>query len=108
MSESARSRWPRLVAGFAANIFGLLCVIWPVLPRQWGVGEFVGCLFGASKDPGMGIQYLLFWLITVPLGAGIAASGTYFANGSRGAAAVSALVVGFGGVHFVWHMAVGK
>ncbi|MEY4102915.1 MAG: hypothetical protein RL461_117, partial [Planctomycetota bacterium] len=29
---SAGSRWPRLLAGVAANIAGLLCVIWPVLP----------------------------------------------------------------------------
>jgi hypothetical protein len=95
----------RLFAGFAANIAGLLCVIWPVLPRQWGVGEFVGYMFHASNDPSMGIQYMFFWMMTVPLGAGIAAAGTYFANGSWAAATVSALAVGFGGVHFVFEMA---
>jgi hypothetical protein len=105
---SRGSHWPRLVAGFAANIFGLLCVIWPTLPRKWGVGEFVGYMFNASNDPSMGIQYMFYWLMTVPLGAGIAAAGTYFANGSRAAATASALVVGFGGVHLVWQMAVGK
>jgi len=95
----------RIVAGFAANILGLLCVIWPVLPQQWGVWEFVGYLFSASKDPGMGIQWMFFWLMTVPLGAGIAAGGTYVANGSRAAAAVSAIVVGFGGVQLMWWIA---
>jgi hypothetical protein len=104
-SASRGSRGPRLVAGFAANIIGLLCVIWPTLPQQWGVWEFVGYLFNASKDPSMGIQYMFFWLMTVPLGAGIAAAGTYFANGSRAAAAVSALVVGFGGVQLMWWIA---
>jgi len=95
MTDETRGfRRLRLFAGFAANIAGLLCVIWPVLPRQWGVG-----------DPSMGIQYMFFWMMTVPLGAGIAAGGTYFANGSWAAATVSALAVGFGGVHFVFEMA---
>lgn len=98
-------RWPRLVAGLAANLFGLLCVIWPVLPQHWGAFEFVGRLFHASDDPSMGIQFMFFWLMTVPLGAAIAGAGTRFATKSNMAAAVSAVAVGIGGVHIMWWIA---
>jgi hypothetical protein len=102
---SAGSHGPRLVAGVAANIAGLLCVIWPVLPQQWGVWEFVGYLFNASKDPSMGIQYMFFWLLTVPFGGLLSYLGTKTATGSGGVAGVVALAVVCGGVQLMWWIA---
>jgi len=96
---SAGSRWPRLVAGVAANIAGLLCVIWPVLPKQWGAWELVGRLFGASKDPSMGIQYMFFWLLTVPFGWLLCYLGAKTATGSGGLACMVAMAVVGGAVY---------
>jgi hypothetical protein len=89
----------RLVACFAANIAGLLCVIWPVLPKQWGAWELVGRLFGASKDPGMGIQYMFIWLATIPLGWLLSYLGTKTATGSGGLACMVALALVGGAVY---------
>jgi hypothetical protein len=105
---SRGSRWPRLVAGVAANIAGLLCVIWPVLPKQWGAWELVGRLFGASKDPSMGIQFMFFWLLTVPAGGLLSYLGTKTATGSGGVAGVVALAVVGGGVYAMFWLAGNK
>jgi uncharacterized membrane protein HdeD (DUF308 family) len=104
-SASRGSRWLRVVVGVAANIIGLLCVIWPTLPQQWGVWEFVGYLFNASKDPSMGIQYMFFWLLTVPFGGLLSYLGTKTATGSGGLAGVVALAVVGGGVQLMWWIA---
>ena len=105
---SRGSRWPRLVAGVAANIAGLLCVIWPVLPKQCGAWELVGRLLGASKDPSMGIQYMFFWLLTVPLGCLLSYLGTKTATGSGGWASVVAVAVVVGGVYAMFLLAGNK
>jgi hypothetical protein len=97
--------WLCLIIGIIANIVGLLCVIWPVLPKHWRVGELVGRIFNASKDPSMGIQYMFFWLMTIPIGAGLSSFGVYIANGSERLASISAIAVVFGGVWFVQFMA---
>ncbi len=89
----------RLVAGLSANIAGLLCVIWPALPRHWGAWELVGRLFGASKDPGMGIQYMFIWLLTIPLGWLLSYLGTKTATGSGGLACMVALALVGGAVY---------
>ena len=89
----------RLVACFAANIAGLLCVIWPVLPKQWGAWELVGRLFGASKDPGMGVQFMFIWLATLPLGWLLSYLGTKTATGSGGLACMVALALVGGAVY---------
>jgi uncharacterized membrane protein HdeD (DUF308 family) len=107
-SASRGSRWPRLVAGVAANIAGLLCVIWPVLPKQLGAWELVGRLFGASKDPSMGIQYMFFWLLTVPFGGLLSYLGTKTATGSGGWASVVAVAVVVGGVYAMFLLAGNK
>jgi hypothetical protein len=100
MSEvEEMSAWPRLVVGLSANIAGLLCVIWPVLPKQWGAWELVGRLFGASKDPGMGIQYMFIWLATIPLGWLLSYLGTKTATGSGGLACMVALALVGGAVY---------
>jgi hypothetical protein len=105
---SRGSRWPRLVAGVAANIAGLLCVIWPVLPKQCGAWEFVGRLFGASDDPSMGIQYMFFWMMTVPVGGLLAYGGTKTATRSGGLACAVALAVVVGGVYVMFWLAGNK
>jgi hypothetical protein len=57
-------------------VTGAVSIAWPFLPQEWGLWEFMGWLFDASDDPSMGIQYMLFWMVTfiyglfaVPLGA---------------------------------------
>lgn len=95
----------RLVVVAAANFIGLLCVVWPVLPQHLGAWEFVGRLFHASDDPSMGIQFMFFWLMTVPIGAAIAGAGTLFATKSTRAAAISAAAVGIGGIQIMWWIA---
>jgi hypothetical protein len=101
MDASAGHCVLRIIVGVAANCTGLLCVIWPVLPKHWGAWEFVGRLFVASDDPSRGIQFMFFWLMTVPLGAAIAGAGTRFATKSNSMAAISALGVGLGGVQIM-------
>jgi len=96
---SGGSRWPRVVFGVAANVTGLACVVWPVLPKSWGAWEFVGRLFVASKDPGMGIQYMFFWLMTVPVGGLLSYGGTKAATGSHLLAAAASMAVVVGGVY---------
>jgi hypothetical protein len=69
----------RIAVGVAANVAGLACVMWPVMPKSWHAQEFVGRLFGASDDPSMGIQYMFFWMMTVPVG-GLSAYGRIYAD----------------------------
>lgn len=88
----------RIFILLAANAAGLLCVVWPVLPKGWGVQQFVGRVFGASDDPSMGIQYMFFWLMTVPLGAAISFGGTKFATKSSVVATLVAALLVFGSV----------
>ena len=95
----------RVVVGVAANVAGLACVMWPVMPKSWGAQEFVGRLFGASDDPSMGIQYMFFWLMTVPLGGLLLYGGTKAATRSSGLACVVALVVVVGGVYAMFWIA---
>ena len=89
----------RIAVGVAANVAGLACVMWPVMPKSWHAQEFVGRLFGASQDPSMGIQYMFFWMLTVPLGGLLSYLGTKTATGSGGWASVVAAVVVGGGVY---------
>ena len=102
---SAGSRWLRIAFGVAANVAGLVCVVWPVMPKSWHAQEFVGRLFGASQDPSMGIQFMFFWLLTGPLGGLLAYGGTKTATRSSGLARVVALVVVVGGVYVMFWIA---
>lgn len=91
-NPSTGSRWLRVAFGVSANVAGLVCVVWPVMPKSWGAWDLVGRLFGASQDPSMGIQYMFFWLVTVPLGGAIAGAGTRAASGDN----AMAVRAGFG------------
>ena len=91
--------WLRIAFGVAANVAGLACVMWPVMPESWHAQEFVGRLFGASNDPSMGIQYMFFWLVTVPVGGCLSYGGTKTATGSHSLAAAASLLVVSGGVY---------
>ena len=95
----------RVVVGVAANVAGLACVMWPVMPKSWHAQEFVGRLFGASQDPSMGIQYMFFWLMTVPVGGLLAYGGTKTATRSGGLALAVALAVVVGGAYVMFWIA---
>ncbi len=105
---SGGSHWLRVAFGVAANVAGLACVVWPVLPKKWGAWQFVGRIFGASDDPSMGIQFMFFWLMTVPVGGLMAYGGTKAATRSNGLASVAALVVVVGGVYSMFWIAGNK
>jgi hypothetical protein len=96
------SHWLRITFGVAANVVGLACVMWPVMPKSWHAQEFVGRLFGASQDPSMGIQFMFFWLLTVPLGGAIAGAGTRAASGDDAMAARAGFSVVVVGVYAVY------
>lgn len=102
---SGGSHWLRVAFGVAANVAGLACVMWPVMPKSWGAWEFVGRLFGASKDPSMGIQFMFFWLMTVPAGGLVAYGGTKTATRSNRLAAAASLLVVVGGVYVMFWIA---
>lgn len=97
--------WLRIAFGVAANVAGLACVVWPVFPKSWGALEFVGRLFGASQDPSMGIQYMFFWLLTVPVGGLLSYGGTKTATRSNRLAAAASLLVVVGGVYAMFWIA---
>ena len=99
------SHWLRIAFGVAANVVGLACVMWPVMPKSWHAQEFVGRLFGASDDPSMGIQYMFFWVLTVPLGGLLSYGGTKTVTRSGGMACVVALTVVVGGVYAMFWIA---
>ena len=107
-NPSHGSHWLRIAFGVAANVSGLACVVWPVMPKSWHAQEFVGRLFGASDDPSMGIQYMFFWMMTVPVGGLLAYGGTKTATRSSGWACVVALVVVVGGVYVMFWLAGNK
>lgn len=102
---SGGSSWLRVAFGVAANVAGLACVVWPVLPKSWGAWEFVGRLFGASKDPSMGIQFMFFWMLTVPAGGLLSYLGTKTATGSGGLAGIIATAMVVGSVYTMFWLA---
>ena len=104
-AASLGSHWLRIAFGVAANVAGLACVMWPVMPKSWHAQEFVGRLFGASKDPSMGIQFMFFWMLTVPAGGLLSYLGTKTATRSSGLACVVALVIVVGGVYAMFWIA---
>jgi len=55
----------KLIIAIVLILTGVLSVFWPLMPKGWKMLEFVGWIFGASKDPSMGIQYMFFWMITL-------------------------------------------
>lgn len=91
--------WLRVAFGVAANMVGLACVVWPVLPKSWGAWKFVGRIFHASDDTSMGIQYMFFWMMTVPVGGLLSYGGTKTATRSNRLAAAASLLVVVGGVY---------
>jgi hypothetical protein len=82
--------------------------MWPVMPKSWHAQEFVGRLFGASQDPSMGIQYMFFWMMTVPVGGLLAYGGTKTATRSGDLACAVALAVVVGGVYVMSWLAGNK
>ena len=98
----------RIAFGVAANVAGLACVMWPVMPKSWHAQEFVGRLFGASDDPSMGIQFMFIWLMTVPFGGLLSYGGTKTATGSDDLACAVALAVVVGGVYVMFWLAGNK
>ena len=99
----------RIPLGALAVLFGILCVMWPALPKSWGAWALVGRIFGASDDPSMGIQYMFFWMFTVLVGGFISGLGADLITGRPGLATAVGFVVVIGGVKVLsWLVSKGR